>query len=115
MAFTKLIRTDAPESHIGVAKRLNKEIANSVILDQYANPNNPLAHYEGTAEEILSQMDHRIDMLVVAAGTGGTLAGIARKIKERIPTCKVVGVDPVRLDSRTARIFKQGRHSFIQG
>ncbi|KAK9762079.1 cystathionine beta-synthase [Basidiobolus ranarum] len=48
---------DAPESHIGVARRLNKEIPNSVILDQYVNPNNPMAHYEGTAEEILRACD----------------------------------------------------------
>ena len=108
-----MIRSDAPESHIGVAKRLNKEIANSVILDQYANPNNPLAHYEGTAEEILSQMDHRIDMLVVAAGTGGTLAGIARKIKERIPTCKVVGVDPHgSILAQPESLNKEGIHSY---
>jgi len=85
---------DAPESHIGVAKRLNSEIPNSHILDQYSNPSNPLAHYEGTAEEILAQCDGRIDMIVVSAGTGGTLTGIARRIKEVLPNCKIVGVDP---------------------
>ena len=51
-----LAGADAPESHIGVARRLNKEIANSVILDQYGNPDNPLAHYDGTAEEILRSL-----------------------------------------------------------
>jgi cystathionine beta-synthase len=86
---------DSPESHIGVAKRLNKEIPNSHILDQYANPSNPLAHYDGTAEEILEQCEGKIDMIVMTAGTGGTLSGIARKIKERLPNCKIVGVDPV--------------------
>jgi len=86
---------DSPDSHIGVAKRLNKEIPNSHILDQYANPSNPLAHYEGTAEEILEQCDGKIDMVVLTAGTGGTLTGIAKKIKERLPNCKIVGVDPV--------------------
>lgn len=85
---------DSPESHIGVAKRLNSEIPNSHILDQYSNPSNPLAHYEGTAEEILEQCDGKIDMIVVSAGTGGTLTGIARRIKEVLPKCKVVGVDP---------------------
>jgi cystathionine beta-synthase len=64
---------DAPESHIGVAKRLNEELPNSHILDQYKNPSNPLAHYEGTAEEIIRQCDGRIDMLVAGAGTGGTM------------------------------------------
>jgi cystathionine beta-synthase len=64
---------DAPESHISVAKRLMEELPNSHILDQYGNPSNPLAHYEGTAEEILRQCDGKIDMLVCGAGTGGTM------------------------------------------
>eukprot|EP00732_Lithocolla_globosa_P001551 Lithocolla_globosa_v1_NODE_793_length_3272_cov_24.216661.p1 type:complete len:514 gc:universal NODE_793_length_3272_cov_24.216661:1485-3026(+) len=85
---------DAPESHIGVAKKLNAELENSVILDQYGNPDNPLAHYDTTAEEILEQCGGKIDMLVASAGTGGTLSGIARKILERCPDCKIIGVDP---------------------
>jgi len=86
---------DSPESHIGVAKKLNKEIPNSHILDQYANPSNPLAHYEGTAEEMLAQCDGKIDMVVLTAGTGGTLTGVAKKLKEKLPNVKIVGVDPV--------------------
>ncbi|KJE97396.1 pyridoxal-phosphate dependent enzyme [Capsaspora owczarzaki ATCC 30864] len=86
---------DAPESHIGVAMRLNKEIPNSHILNQYTNPGNPLAHYDGTAEEIYNQCDGKLDVIVMGAGTGGTVTGIARKLKERIPNVKVVGVDPV--------------------
>jgi cystathionine beta-synthase len=64
---------DAPESHISVARRLVEEIPSSHILDQYQNPSNPLAHYEGTAEEILLQCGGKIDMLVAGAGTGGTM------------------------------------------
>ncbi|CAN0101809.1 unnamed protein product, partial [Ectocarpus sp. 4 AP-2014] len=86
---------DSPESHIGVARRLNQEIKNSHILDQYANISNPMAHYENTAEEILEQCDGQVDMLVVAAGTGGTLTGVGRKLKERCPDVVLVGVDPV--------------------
>jgi cystathionine beta-synthase len=86
---------DSPESHIGVAKRLNKEIPNSHILDQYSNPANPLAHYDGTAEEILYQCNSELDMIVLTAGTGGTITGIARKLKEKLPNIMVVGVDPV--------------------
>lgn len=86
---------DAPDSHISVARRLNKEIPNSHILDQYTNPSNPLAHYEGTAEEILRQCDGKIDMFVAGAGTGGTISGVARKLKEKCPDCIIVGVDPV--------------------
>ena len=86
---------NSPESHIGLAIKLNKEIPNSHILDQYKNPANPLAHYEGTGAEILKQMDHKVDAIVIAAGTGGTLTGIARKIKDSLPQCRVVAVDPV--------------------
>lgn len=86
---------DSPESHIGVALRLNKEIPNSHILDQYANPSNPLAHYDTTAEEILEQCEGKLDAMIISAGTGGTISGIARKLKERLPNIKIVGVDPV--------------------
>merc|ERR1719464_2184509 len=85
---------DSPESHIGLANRLNAEIPNSHILDQYSNPSNPLAHYDGTAEEIIKQCEGKIDMIVLTAGTGGTITGIAAKVKEKIPQCIVVGVDP---------------------
>jgi cystathionine beta-synthase len=85
---------DSPESHIGVAKRLNREIPRSHILDQYGNPSNPLAHYDGTAAEIWEQCEGRVDMVVMTAGTGGTLTGIARRLKELNPALIVVGVDP---------------------
>ncbi|XP_072541586.1 cystathionine beta-synthase b [Salminus brasiliensis] len=87
-------RFDSPESHVGVAWRLKNEILNAHILDQYRNPSNPLAHYDSTAEEILEQCDGKIDMLVAGAGTGGTITGIARKLKEKCPNVKIVGVDP---------------------
>ncbi|UYV75126.1 CBS [Cordylochernes scorpioides] len=87
-------RFDAPESHISVAQRLCAEIPNAIILDQYRNPGNPMAHYEGTAEEILDQLDGQVDMIVLGAGTGGTISGIGRKIKEKLPDCEIVGVDP---------------------
>jgi cystathionine beta-synthase len=85
---------DAPESHIGVAKRLKEILPNSHILDQYNNPDNPLAHYHGTGAEIVRQCGGRLDAVVMTAGTGGTLTGVARKLKEEIPGCKIVGVDP---------------------
>jgi len=86
---------DSPESHISVAQRLLAEIPNSIILDQYRNPGNPLAHYDTTAEEILAQCGGKLDMVVLGAGTGGTITGIGRKIKEKCPECVVVGVDPL--------------------
>ncbi|XP_052804338.1 cystathionine beta-synthase-like isoform X2 [Mya arenaria] len=85
---------DSKESHISVAKRLMEEIPNAHILDQYRNASNPLAHYDGTAEEILQACEDKVDMVVLGAGTGGTLTGLARKFRERCPNCKVIGVDP---------------------
>ncbi|KAL8190462.1 UNVERIFIED_CONTAM: hypothetical protein K2H54_054559 [Gekko kuhli] len=91
---TPCTRFDAPESNVRVAWKLKNEIPNSHVLDQYRNPSNPLAHYDTTAEEILEQCDGKVDMIVVGAGTGGTITGIARKMKEKCPECKIVGVDP---------------------
>ncbi|MET0341777.1 MAG: cystathionine beta-synthase [Polyangiales bacterium] len=85
---------DAPDSHIGVARRLKEVIPGSHILDQYANPSNPLAHEEGTAAEILAQCDGKLDALVMTAGTGGTITGVARAIKRALPNAKIIGVDP---------------------
>jgi len=85
---------DAPDSHISVAMRLQKELPNAHILNQYTNPSNPLAHYEGTAEEIWRQCDGKVDMLVAGAGTGGTITGVARRLKELNPNIVIVGVDP---------------------
>ena len=86
---------DAPESHIGVANQLQKILPNAHILNQYGNPDNPNAHFEGTGKEIVEQTGGKIDILVLTAGTGGTLSGIARRVKQDIPGVRVVGVDPV--------------------
>ncbi|XP_059053376.1 cystathionine beta-synthase [Achroia grisella] len=83
-----------PESNIMVARRMATEIPDAVVLDQYNNPCNPLAHYDGTAEEILWSLDDNVDMVVIGAGTCGTISGVAHKIKERCPKCVIVGVDP---------------------
>jgi cysteine synthase A len=85
---------DSPESHISLAKRLQQEIPNSHILDQYGNSNNPGAHYTDTAQEILDDMDGQLDMVVIGAGTGGTITGVAKRLKEEMPHIKVIGVDP---------------------
>ena len=85
---------DAPESHIGVAKRMQTEIPNSHILDQYANPANPDAHYENTAGEILDDFDDSLKMVVAGVGTGGTITGMAKRLKEECPGITIIGVDP---------------------
>lgn len=97
----RIIRTpteaawDSPESHISVAKRLQKEIPNSHILDQYANPANPDIHYQTTAQEILDDMGSSLDMVVMGVGTGGTITGVARHLKEANPKIQIIGVDPI--------------------
>jgi cystathionine beta-synthase len=85
---------DSPDSHIGVAKRLKEVIPSSHILDQYGNPDNPLAHELGTGREIIDQCGGKLDAVVLTAGTGGTISGVARAIKREVPGCLVVGVDP---------------------
>jgi cysteine synthase A len=86
---------DAPESHISLAKRLNSEIPNSHILDQYANPENPQIHYDTTGQEIWDDLNGKVDMAVISAGTGGTITGIARKLKKLNPAVTIIGVDPI--------------------
>lgn len=86
-------------SHIGKAAKIRDQLnaarpGSAHILDQYGNKSNPLAHIEGTAEELLRQCDGKIDAVVVSAGTGGTIAGIAHKLKAKIPGILVIGVDP---------------------
>ena len=86
---------DDPESHISVSKRLNDEIPGSHVLDQYSNPSNPNAHYDGTAQEILDDLGKEINMVVIGAGTGGTITGVAKRLKEEIPGVIIIGSDPI--------------------
>ena len=92
-------RTEAawndPDSHISLAWELQKEIPNSHVLDQYANPDNPGAHYHGTAQEIIDDFGHDLHMVVAGVGTGGTITGIAKRLKEFNPAIKIIGVDPI--------------------
>lgn len=85
---------DSPESHIGVAKRLQKELPNAHILDQYGNENNPNAHEFGTAEEIWTQTRGEINAIVAGAGTGGTITGLARGLKKHNANVEVIAADP---------------------
>ncbi|CAL1676839.1 unnamed protein product [Lasius platythorax] len=85
----------SPEAHISVAQKLQRETPNSIVLDQYTNSANPLAHYDQTATELWDQCDGKIDYVIVGAGTGGTVTGIGRKLKELSPDVKIVSVDPI--------------------
>jgi cystathionine beta-synthase len=86
---------DSPESHINVARRLQSELPNAHILDQYSNPHNPLVHEQTTAQEILDDLDGQVDMVVMGAGTGGSITGVARRIRQVNPRCLIIGADPV--------------------
>lgn len=85
----------SPESHIGVAKRLQQELPNAHILDQYSNPSNPRVHYEETAQEIYDDLGGKVDMVVMGAGTGGTITGVAKRLKELNKNTIVIGADPI--------------------
>ncbi|HEY7659018.1 MAG TPA: cystathionine beta-synthase [Actinomycetota bacterium] len=85
---------ESPESYYRVADRLTEEIPGAFQPNQYFNPENPQAHYATTGPEIWRQTDGSIDALVVGVGTGGTITGTARFLKERKPDLLVVGADP---------------------
>jgi cysteine synthase A len=85
---------DDPDSHLSLARKLQKEIPNAHILDQYKNGGNPDAHYLHTAQEMLQDLGKDLDMVVMSVGTGGTITGVARKLKEINPAVKIIGVDP---------------------
>ncbi len=85
---------DSPQSYYRVADRLTEEIRGAFQPNQYVNPANPKAHYETTGPELWEQLGGRITHLVVGVGTGGTITGVARYLRERSPDLVVVGADP---------------------
>jgi cystathionine beta-synthase len=88
------VAPESPESYYRVADRLTEEIPGAFQPNQYFNQENPRAHYETTGPEIWEQTDGRIDAFVCGVGTGGTITGAARYLKERNPDLIVVGADP---------------------
>src|SRR5438552_2676081 len=88
------VAPESPESYYRVADRLTEEIPGAFQPNQYFNQENPSAHYETTGPEIWEQTEGKLDVLVVGVGTGGTISGIARYLKERKPSVLVVGADP---------------------
>lgn len=85
---------DSPESYNGVADRLAREIAGAFRPNQFSNPSNPDAHYRTTGPEIWEDTDGKVDVLVAGMGTGGTISGTGKYLKERKPGVVVVGADP---------------------
>ncbi|MBC7933364.1 MAG: pyridoxal-phosphate dependent enzyme [Rubrivivax sp.] len=83
-----------PEHYVETARRIARETPNSFYPDQYSNPNNPEAHYRTTGPELWEQTDGRITHFVAGLGTGGTISGTGRFLKEKNPAIRVVGADP---------------------
>src|SRR5262249_51490359 len=96
-----------PRSYHSVAERLSREIPNSVFPNQYQNPANADAHYQTTGPEIWEQTEGKVTHVVIGVGTGGTITGVARYLKERNPKIRIIGADP--LGSIFAEMFKTGR------
>ena len=87
------VAPDDPRSYYSTAKRIAQETPNAWYVNQYDNPSNSLAHYEQTGPEIWKQTDGKITHFVVGVGTGGTISGVARYLKEKNPQIKIWGID----------------------
>ena len=85
---------DSPQHYVNTAKRIASETPNSFYVDQYNCPENSNAHYKQTAQEIWNQTDGELDYFVAGTGTGGTISGVGRFMKEKGTDVKIVGVDP---------------------
>jgi cystathionine beta-synthase len=89
------VTPEDPRSYYRVSRRIADETPGAFYANQYHNPSNPAAHYASTGPELWSQLDGRIDVFVCGLGTGGTVSGTSRYLKERDPSVRTVGVDPV--------------------
>jgi cystathionine beta-synthase len=108
------VAPEDPRSYYSVAKQMVAETPNSILANQYHNPVNPQTHYESTGPEIWRQTAGRIDAFVCGMGTGGTISGVGRYLKEMNPKIQIVGVDPI--GSILTQYFKggglEGAHSY---
>ncbi len=85
---------DSPDHYLNVAKRIAHETPNAMLTFQYGNPANPEAHYQSTGPELWEQTEGRITHFVSGIGTGGTISGTGRYLKEKNPNVKIIGADP---------------------
>jgi len=105
IVVSNALEHDHPDFYINVARRIEKETLNSVYLYQYGNPANPEAHYKTTGPEIWKQTDGKITHFISGIGTGGTISGVGRYLKEKNPNIQIIGADPF------GSIFKEYKES----
>jgi cystathionine beta-synthase len=103
------VEPDDPRSYYSVARRLVEETPNAILANQYYNPVNPQSHYDMTGPEIWRQTAGKITHFVTGMGTGGTITGVGRYLKEQNPHIKVIGVDPV--GSILYELHRSGRYT----
>jgi cystathionine beta-synthase len=118
IVVSNAVEPDSPEYYVNVAKRIHKETPNSIFAYQYSNPSNPEIHYRTTGPEIWRQTDGKITHLISSIGTGGTISGTGRYLKEKNPNIQVIGADPLgsifRTYKETGEIIK-GTPYLVEG
>ena len=107
------VEPDDPRSYYSVARKLAAETPNAILANQYHNPVNPQCHYETTGPEIWQQTAGRITHFVTGMGTGGTISGTGRYLKEQNPAVQVIGVDPI--GSILYELHRSGRYTKAEG
>ncbi len=107
------VEPDDPRSYYSVSRRIAEETPNAILAGQYWNPANPEAHYRTTGPEIWRQTGGQIDVFVAGMGTGGTISGTAKYLKEQNPNITVVGVDPY--GSLYTEYFRTGNMGAVHG
>jgi len=109
---------DTPENYVSVAKRINNDTPNSLFMYQYNNPSNPDAHYHSTGPELWEQTHGKITHLVGSLGTGGTISGTGRFLKEKNPNIKIIAADPYGSIFKTYKesgVMTEGTPYLVEG
>jgi len=118
IVVSNAVEPDSPEYYVNVAKRISKETPNSFFPYQYSNPANPEIHYRTTGPEIWRDTDGKITHFVSSIGTGGTISGASRFLKEKNPKIQVIGADPLgsifKTYKETGKIIK-GTPYLVEG